>query len=99
MVYDILKSVEPLNLLKFFINPHSFSQSIENLFYISFLLRDGRVFVEEEENGNITIRIELITVETSEAPTSEEVQEKGLKKMQNILHFDMQSWRVLCFLI
>lgn len=46
LVYDkYLKkeSKEEINFFKFFINPHSFAQSVENLFYTSFLIKDGRL--------------------------------------------------------
>ena len=46
LVYDkYLKkeSDEEVNFFKFFINPHSFAQSVENLFYTSFLIKDGRL--------------------------------------------------------
>lgn len=39
-----------LSFLKFVINPWSFGQTIENLFYVSFLIRDGRIGMEVEQN-------------------------------------------------
>lgn len=42
-----------LNLFKFFINPNSYSQSVENLFFLSFLIKDGKAGIEtEDEAGN-----------------------------------------------
>lgn len=32
-----------INFFRFFINPHSFAQSVENLFFTSFLIRDARL--------------------------------------------------------
>lgn len=41
---------EAVNFFKFFINPRSFSQSIENLFFTSFLIKEGklRLYVEDD---------------------------------------------------
>lgn len=42
-----------LNLFKFFINPNSYSQSVENAFFLSFLINDGLAGIEfEDEAGN-----------------------------------------------
>lgn len=45
-----------VSLFDFAINPHSFGQTIENLFYISFLVRDGHVRLSIDDQGLPTIR-------------------------------------------
>lgn len=40
-----------IDLLRFAVNPHSFSQTVENLFYISFLIRDGKIALEFDDDG------------------------------------------------
>lgn len=39
-----------IDLLRFVVNPTSFGQTIENMFYVSFLIRDGRVAVEYDQH-------------------------------------------------
>ncbi|KAI0476170.1 Nse4-domain-containing protein [Xylariaceae sp. FL0804] len=46
-----LRSTGGIDLLKFVVNPRSFGQTVENLFYVSFLIRDGRVQVEFDDDG------------------------------------------------
>jgi hypothetical protein len=45
----------PVNLFRFVTNPHDFAQSVENLFYLSFLIRDGECALEIEEDGEPVI--------------------------------------------
>ncbi|EAU91422.2 Smc5-6 complex non-SMC subunit Nse4 [Coprinopsis cinerea okayama7 len=80
------ESIEPVNLFKFILNPHSFAQSVENVFYLSFLIRDGRVALETNEHGEPVIY-------PCEAPSDADYAE-GLKKNQLVLEFDMQVWKV-----
>lgn len=40
----------PINLFKFIINPKDFAQSVENMFYLSFLIRDGLCALEYDKN-------------------------------------------------
>lgn len=43
-------------LLRFAINPNSFGQTVENLFYISFVVKDGFFLVSKDDDGLPTLR-------------------------------------------
>jgi non-structural maintenance of chromosomes element 4 len=45
-----------VSLFEFAVNPQSFGQTVENLFYISFLVRDGYVRLGMDEDGLPTLR-------------------------------------------
>lgn len=59
-ISEVLNSLDPqrkgINLFRLFINPNSFAQSVENLFYTSFLVKEGRVGIDVKEDGEIMIR-------------------------------------------
>lgn len=40
-----------VDFFRFVINPHSFGQSVENMFYVSFLLRDGKAGIKVNDDG------------------------------------------------
>lgn len=46
-----LRDTGGIDLMRFVVNPKSFGQTIENMFYVSFLIRDGRVEVEYDNFG------------------------------------------------
>ncbi|KAF7315554.1 Non-structural maintenance of chromosomes element 4 [Mycena indigotica] len=74
-----------INLFKFVINPHDFAQSVENIFYLSFLIRDGKVAMETQENGEVMIY-------SCQQPDDKDYLE-GLKKRQLVLEFDVATWK------
>ncbi|KAJ6107825.1 hypothetical protein N7523_009148 [Penicillium sp. IBT 18751x] len=77
-----------MNLFRFCIDPHSFGQSIENLFYVSFLVRDGTVAVQMDSRG-IPYLIPAIPYAPSEA------QRKKIQKHQAVFSLDFETWREL----
>jgi non-structural maintenance of chromosomes element 4 len=44
-----------VDLFKFVVNPHSFGQTVENLFYVSFLIRDGKAGITIDDDGLPTV--------------------------------------------
>lgn len=44
-----LRSTGGIDVMRFVVNPKSFGQTVENMFYVSFLIRDGRVEIEYDE--------------------------------------------------
>ncbi|OXV08254.1 hypothetical protein Egran_03983 [Elaphomyces granulatus] len=75
-------------LFRFCINPRSFGQSVENLFYVSFLVRDGSVGVSTDSRG-------LPTLLAAKPYAPNEAQKKGIQKHQAVFSLDFKTWREL----
>lgn len=45
-----LRSTGGIDLMRFVVNPRSFGQTVENMFYLSFLIRDGRIEVDFDDD-------------------------------------------------
>ncbi|KAG6845689.1 hypothetical protein H0H87_004950 [Tephrocybe sp. NHM501043] len=76
---------EEINIFKFVINPNNFAQSVENIFYLSFLIRDGKVAFETNKDGEPMIYI-------CEQPSDADYA-GGLQKRQKVFEFDMKTWK------
>jgi len=83
-ICEILDRVGKINLFEFIINPESYSQTVENIFYLSFLIRDGKAILDEEDG-------ELVIERTD--PPDEEDYMHGIKKKQYVLEIDYQTWK------
>lgn len=46
-----LRSTGGIDLMRFVTNPDSFGQTVENLFYVSFLIREGKIAINIDELG------------------------------------------------
>ena len=64
---DILKNYRVAetggpHLFDFVVNPHSFAQTVENIFYVSFLIKEGNVGVAMDSDGLPTLSKSLPTI-------------------------------------
>ncbi|MCJ1445342.1 MAG: nuclear protein [Stictis urceolatum] len=93
-------------LFNFAFNPKSFGQTVENLFYISFLIRDGKAGIESDRNGMMVLTPnpgkaqgdgeegEQLTEEEKEARQKEEEKKRrAARKHQSVFHLDFDMWR------
>ncbi|KAF8342145.1 Nse4 C-terminal-domain-containing protein [Cantharellus anzutake] len=82
---NLLEQSGSVNYFKFIINPHSFEQSVENLFYFSFLIRDGKAAWDISENKEpIVYRCD---------PPTQKDYDENLQRRQSVLEFDMDTWK------
>ncbi|CEI95996.1 hypothetical protein RMCBS344292_10168 [Rhizopus microsporus] len=99
-IYKILTEVEPINYFKFVTNPESFSQTVENIFYVSFLARKAVVGISIENGQPILSKqnytdlyfILTYTLGTRNPPTVENLDDVVLKK-QIVVGIGMKEWR------
>ncbi|KAI9854067.1 MAG: nuclear protein [Vezdaea acicularis] len=72
----------------FVLNPLSFAQSVENLFYVSFLLREGSVAINQDAEG-------FPTLHASSRRSLADIKEQGVQKYQAVFNLDYAMWRDL----
>ncbi|KAF3907793.1 hypothetical protein ABW21_db0204480 [Orbilia brochopaga] len=80
---------ENINYFKFIINPHSYSQTVENMFYLAFLVRDGRVGILEDDDGLLWLCPCEPINETDERPPG------GIVRKQIVMPMEKHIWRRL----
>ncbi|CCK68225.1 Smc5-Smc6 complex subunit NSE4 KNAG_0A05610 [Huiozyma naganishii CBS 8797] len=89
--------MEKISLFKFCLDPNSFAKSVENLFYTSFLLKDGKIVLEQDEqDGFPTIRVkDDISAMRPEEREIEKQKRKDAHQNHIIFQMDMPTWRKL----
>ncbi|KAI0402469.1 Nse4 C-terminal-domain-containing protein [Xylaria palmicola] len=80
-----LRDTGGIDLLKFVVNPKSFGQTVENMFYVSFLIRDGAIQIEFDEN-----RLPSLQPTANQDPSA---PKRDAQRHQAVLSIDMQMWR------
>ncbi|KAI1512110.1 Nse4 domain containing protein [Pyrenophora tritici-repentis] len=76
-----------VSLLDFAINPKEFGQTVENLFYISFLVREGNAKIVKDEAG-------LPLLLPAQPRGVSEQREDNVQKHQAVFSLDYPSWQM-----
>ena len=84
LVGNLLRQHSPINLFEFVVHPESFGQTIENIFYLSFVIRNAMARIEEDENG-----LPVVTW-VPEVPEDEMTGENK----QTVLEMTWKHWQV-----
>jgi hypothetical protein len=91
-VYQDASEGQPIALFDFILNPQSFAQSVENMFYTSFLVRDGKVALEMDEDGIPVISI----VDGEQEESIDEDDGPKVARNQVVIDLDYELWKGLC---
>uniref|UniRef100_A0A8H7Y965 Non-structural maintenance of chromosomes element 4 n=1 Tax=Psilocybe cubensis TaxID=181762 RepID=A0A8H7Y965_PSICU len=73
----------PKNLFELVINPTNFAHSVENLFYLSFLVRDGKVHLESRDGEPVVFLQDPGSTQNTEST----------KRKQMVLELDNETWK------
>ncbi|XP_046850901.1 EP300-interacting inhibitor of differentiation 3-like [Xenia sp. Carnegie-2017] len=89
-VYEALVKATPgdddrLSFFEFVTNPDSFSQTVENIFHLSFLINKGNAAIELDEDD--------LPVVYATDPYSEKDYENEICRKQVVMQFTMEDWR------
>ncbi|KAF2225103.1 Nse4 C-terminal-domain-containing protein [Elsinoe ampelina] len=80
------------SLFDFAINPHSFGQTVENLFYISFLIKEGEVeIVIDDPEGDA----QPVLLNRHQAAEEESARGSDRTKHQAVFGIDYKTWQDL----
>ncbi|CAH2062343.1 unnamed protein product, partial [Iphiclides podalirius] len=78
----------PVSYFHAVLDPTSFCRTVENVYYVSFLVRDGMVAVEVDEEHGIPFVRTL-------APSQEQKRHDSSRENQFVVTINMDSWREL----
>ncbi|NXO23297.1 NSE4A protein, partial [Cisticola juncidis] len=76
----------PISFFDFVIDPNSFARTVENMFHVSFLIRDGLARIKLDEDG-------LPVIEPTKNSGAGEEDSKGGARNQVIIRLDQREWQ------
>eukprot|EP00977_Amphora_coffeiformis_P015307 scaffold4503_cov167-Amphora_coffeaeformis.AAC.6 len=79
--------------VQFLMNPHSFTQSVENIFGASFLVKQGRAAMGVNSNEGLWLQYRR---EEEDSFFSEYYDEPSSSSTQSMVCFTMKDWRRIC---
>ncbi|KAG1781409.1 Non-structural maintenance of chromosome element 4 [Suillus placidus] len=88
-IHRIVCEEVTINLFNLVINPRSFGQSVENIYYLTFLIDDGVCGMDFTEEGEPVICDSVVCLESCLDNGSRGID----NNCQQMLEFDMATWR------
>lgn len=94
-VYSVLEGIGSFPFYHFITDPQSFARTVENMFYVSFLVRDcrARVFVPQIAASTNELYIEAISPDDEEEEEQDEQEQDGNPFNQLVLGMTTKIWR------
>ncbi|KAK4052505.1 hypothetical protein OIV83_002307 [Microbotryomycetes sp. JL201] len=86
------QGAEGIPYLKFVINPNSFAQTVENVFYFSFLIRENKACIELEDDPKSPHYQDYICYSVA-APEDGQDQADAISKTQIVFEVTEQLWK------
>lgn len=84
---------DSVNYYRFVLHPTNFGESIENMFYVSFLIKDGYVRLLVDEDTGLPILKKLTRIEKEKISA---VDRSAMNTTQFVTKIDYKIWKV-CF--
>lgn len=87
-MFNILRKVKRARLDALVLNRESFSQTVENIFSLSFLVKDGRVAISHDNDGTHFVA-------PKNAPTTHDRQSGKVANKQFVFRYDWTCWKTM----